>query len=237
LLAGLLCLAARDQASAQATGTASVAVELIGLPQSAPSIQIDGSASSVSVEAGAAITATVAGGPGNPSDWLGVYSVGAPSGNASPASWKWLSTDGTGTQIPAPPGVTSGTVHLVVPNQARKYEVRLFLNNSFAIAATSAPITVGIQAPIITVVPAAPQIGDSVPLGTTVASYAATMPDGTAFPGKVTFGSPYFDAGGLFALTGTASGNLIVSPTGPGLAGLPVLPFTEHITLQAVSPP
>ena len=96
---------------------------------------------------------------------------------------------------------------------------------------------IGIQAPIITVVPAAPQIGDSAPLGATVANYAATMPDGTAFPGKVTFGSPYFDAGGLFALTGTASGNIIVSPTGSGLAGLPVLPFTEHITLQAVSPP
>lgn len=96
---------------------------------------------------------------------------------------------------------------------------------------------IGLPQPTISSAPAAPEIASNAAPGTSVASYAATMPDGSPFPGTVTFGPPYFDAGGLFALTGAASGKIIVSPTGPGLASLPVLPITEHITLQAVSPP
>jgi hypothetical protein len=102
---------------------------------------------------------------------------------------------------------------------------------------TATVLIIGMPQPTITVAPAAPQIGSDAPLGTVVASYAASMPDGTAFPGTVTFGSPYFDAGGLFAVTGGASGHIIVSPVGPGLASLPTLPMTERITLQAVPPP
>src|SRR5690348_13266719 len=58
-----------------------------------PSIQINGSAGPVTVSAGATISATVANGSGNPSDWLGVYAVGAATGTGKPSSWKWLSTD------------------------------------------------------------------------------------------------------------------------------------------------
>src|SRR6202030_3254158 len=58
-------------------------------------IQINGSTGPVTVSAGATISATVANGPGNPGDWLGVYPVGAPTGTGNPASWKWLSTDDT----------------------------------------------------------------------------------------------------------------------------------------------
>ena len=90
----------------------------------------------------------------------------------------------------------------------------------------------------ITVAPPVPQIADSAPLSTYVASYAATMPDGTPFVGTVQFGPPYLDAGGLFALSSNgASGSIIVSPTGPGLASLPVPPtITELITIKATTP-
>jgi hypothetical protein len=46
-------------------------------PPPLPSIRINGSTGPVTVSAGATISATVANGPGNPGDWLGVYAVGA----------------------------------------------------------------------------------------------------------------------------------------------------------------
>jgi len=97
---------------------------------------------------------------------------------------------------------------------------------------------IGLPQPTITVAPPVPQIADSAPLSTYVASYAATTPDGTPFVGTVQFGPPYLDAGGLFALSSNgASGSIIVSPTGPGLASLPVPPtITELITIKATTP-
>src|SRR5712671_2532624 len=122
--------------------TFTVDVGIAGPPPPPPTIQINGSAGPVTVSAGATISATVANGPGNPGDWLGVYAVGAPTGTGNPPSWKWLSTDDARNSVPPAPGVTAGTVHLVVPPQAGQYEVRFFPNNGFAVAATSAAITV-----------------------------------------------------------------------------------------------
>jgi hypothetical protein len=92
-------------------------------------------------------------------------------------------------------------------------------------------------APLATIalVPPKPQIDTSTPLGGSVAAYAVTMPDGSPSTGTVQFGPPYFDAGGLFAMTGTgAAGNIIVNPAGPGLSGLTV-PIIESITVQAIT--
>ena len=124
------------------SATFTVEVGLAAPPPPAPSIQINGAAGPVTVSPGATISATVANGPGNPGDWLGVYAVGSPSGPGNPASWKWLSTDDSRGSTPPAPGVTAGTVHLVVPAQAGNYEVRFFVNNSFNVIATSANITV-----------------------------------------------------------------------------------------------
>jgi hypothetical protein len=105
-------------------------------------VRINGSANPVTVAAGATILAAVANGPGNPGDWLGVYAVGGPSGPSDPASWKWLSTDDARGSAPPAPGITAGTVHLVVPAIAGQYEVRFFPNNGWAVSAKSAAITV-----------------------------------------------------------------------------------------------
>jgi hypothetical protein len=212
-------------------------------PPPPPTIQINGSAGPVTVSAGATISATVANGPGNPGDWLGVYAVGAPTGTGNPASWKWLSTDDTRGSVPPAPGVTAGTVHLVVPAQAGQYEVRFFPNNSFAVAATSAAITVQITAPppspptvMITVTPNTPQLPDTTPVGAVVATYTVTMSDGSPFVGTIVFGPPNFDAGGIFALTGSPTGgNIIVNPNGPGV-GPNLSTVTDHITLIAMQP-
>jgi hypothetical protein len=147
----------------------------------------------VTVSAGATISATVANGPGNPGDWLGVYAVGAPTGIGNPPSWKWLSTDGAAPSIPPAPGVTAGTVHLVVPAQAGQYEVRFFPNNSFTLGATSAAITVQITAPppvptSVTLTRASVSLPDNSPAGTPVSTVAVAMSDGSAFAGTLTIG-------------------------------------------------
>src|SRR5580704_3704524 len=298
-----------------------------------PSIQVNGSTGPVTVSAGATISATVANGPGNPGDWLGVYAVGAPTGTGNPPSWKWLSTDDARNSVPPAPGVTAGTVHLVVPPQAGQYEVRFFPNNSFSLGATSAAITVQITAPVptsvtltpasvslpdnspagtpvsivavamsdksafagmltigannmialsqstvaltraltaadngaqsflitatenagtasatlilnvtaptaavITVTPNTPQLPDTTSRGAVVAAYTVTMSDGSPFVGTIGFGPPNFDAGGIFALTGSPTrGNVIVNPNGPGV-GPNLGTVTDHITLVATQP-
>lgn len=206
-------------------------------PPPSPSIQINGSTGPVTVPAGATIAATVSNGPGNPGDWLGVYAVGAPTGSSNPPSWKWLSTDAAGNSVPPAPGVTGGTVHLVVPAQAGQYEVRFFLNNSFILAATSAAITGATGAPppvpMIAVTPGSPQMPDTTPLGAVVATYTVAMSDGSPFVGTIGFGPPNFDAGGIFSLAGSpTSGNIIVNPSGPGI-GPNLSTITDYITLMA----
>ncbi len=224
-------------------------------------MQINGSSTPVTVAGGAAITATVSNGPGNPADWLGVYTVGSPSGPGNPASWKWLSTDGMSPSAPTSGGITAGTVHLVVPPTAGQYEVRLFVNNSFNVIATSAAITATGAAPppepppappppppappppaptppqaVITVSPNTPQVPDTTSVGAVVATYTVTMSDGSPFVGTIAFGSPNFDAGGIFALTGSpTSGNVIVNPSGPGV-GPNLSTITDQITLVATQP-
>jgi hypothetical protein len=201
----------------------------------------------VTVVGGAAVAATVSNGPGNPSDWLGVYAVGSPNGPGNPASWKWLSTDGASSSPPTSGGVTAGTVHLVVPATAGQYEVRFFVRNSFNVIAKSAAITATgaapppappsppapAQAPVITVTPNTPQVPDTTSAGAVVATYTVTMSDGSPFVGTIGFGPPNFDAGGIFSLTGSpTSGSVIINPSGPGI-GPNLSTITDQITLTA----
>jgi hypothetical protein len=60
--------------------------------------------------------------------------------------------------------------------------------------------------------------------------------DGSPFVGTIGFGAPNFDAGGIFALTGSpTSGNVIVNPKGPGV-GPNLSTITDLITLVATQP-
>jgi hypothetical protein len=195
------------------------------------------------VSSGAAITTTVANGPGNPGDWLGIYAVGSPSDPSNLISWKWLSTDDARGSIP-PSGVTAGTVHLVAPTTAGQYEVRFFPSNTYNVSASSAAITVTATAPpppppppppspqpVITISPSNPEVPDTTPLGAVVATYAVTMSDGSPFTGTVQFGAPNFDGGGVFALSGSS---IVVNPNGPGV-GPNTSTITDHITLEAIA--
>ena len=69
--------------------------------------------------------------------------------------------------------------------------------------------------------PQMPSVQDTVPLGTVIATVTAAWSDGSPFTGTLTFGSPYADDGGTFALScqSCATANIVVSPTGLGLKG------------------
>jgi hypothetical protein len=56
------------------------------------------------------------------------------------------------------------------------------------------------------------------------------MSDGSPFTGTVRFGAPYYDGGGVFALSGN---KVIVTAGGPGL-GRDRRTITKHITLEAI---
>ena len=85
--------------------------------------------------------------------------------------------------------------------------------------------------PVITVTPSTPQIPATAPRGTVVAHYSVTMSDGSPFAGTVRFGAPYFDANGVFALSGNS---IIVNPNGLGL-GPNKATITTNITLEATT--
>jgi hypothetical protein len=75
------------------------------------------------------VTVTLTGGLGGASDWLAFAATSAPN-----TSYLQMTYVG--------PGVTTRTWTITAPTTAGTYELRLFLNNGFTRAATSATVTV-----------------------------------------------------------------------------------------------
>jgi hypothetical protein len=92
--------------------------------------------SATTVAPGATVTATVANGPGNTRDWVGLLATGAPAANY--LQWQYLN----GTQTAPPSGLSGGTPTFTMPLTPGTYELRFFLNGSYTVLATSVPITV-----------------------------------------------------------------------------------------------
>jgi hypothetical protein len=216
-----------------------------------PTVQVNGTSNPVTVAGGAIITATAANGPGNPLDWLGVFAVGAPSGDATLASWKYLSNDANSAPVS---GVKSGTVHLAVSTPPGKYEVRFFLNNGYAVIATSAAITAtGIAPPPpppppptatvqqVTLTPAALSLPDNSAAGISLSTIAVTMSDGSAFAGSLSIatnnmvaisGTKAVLARGLSASDDGAHSVVITATQGGSSANA-----TLSVTVSAFAPP
>jgi hypothetical protein len=174
----------------------------------------------VTVPSGAAITAAVVGGPGNRGDWVGVFAVGAVARATSRVSWKWLSTDLASPTQPLT-GVTTGTVHLVVPAQPGQYEVRFFVNNSWTSPAKSAPISV---APLQVSVTGVMADCTWVP-GTPILTLSVT--GGNGKPVTYTFGQP---APTDLAIKGNT---LVIGPTGITPANCHTIEHFEIIPTQS----
>ncbi len=97
--------------------------------------------STTTVASGAAITATVKNAPGNASDWVGFYPVGASL--ETPVAYRYLNDS---TTMPSA-GSTSATLHFTAstrtaPAPAGQYELRLYDGKTLALAAKSPVITV-----------------------------------------------------------------------------------------------
>jgi PKD repeat protein len=105
-----------DGAASVATTTATVV---------APTITL----SATTIAPGASLTATIANGPGNSLDWVGLFSTSTPDSTAY-INFKYLN------------GLTSGTVTFTMPTTPGSYDLRLFRNNTLTRLATSATITV-----------------------------------------------------------------------------------------------
>jgi hypothetical protein len=194
-------------------------------PPPAASITVNGTANAAVTE-GAALTVNVTNGPGNTTDWVGLAVAGTP--DTAFISWDYLS----GTQTPPATGMTSATITTTAPTSDGPYEARFYPNNASTVSArTGFSVTPpAAPQPVITITPTTPEVPDMTPLGAVVATYAVAMSDGSPFSGTVRFAAPFFDAGGIFALSGN---NIIVNPNGPGI-GPNITTMTDRITLETV---
>jgi subtilisin len=134
--------AAIGAADLLAIGTAQVAVRTpspgggtsgsLTLPIEVPPVLTP---SATSVPGGTAVTVALTGGAGGATDWLSIARVGA-SEVGGAVQWTYVGE-----------GVTSRTWTVAAPQTAGQYEFRLYLNNNYARAATSAPVAVTAAVP------------------------------------------------------------------------------------------
>jgi hypothetical protein len=179
------------------------------------------------------MTIMVTNGPGYPTDWVGWYAAGAPIVSGGLAGDTWVYANGT--QVAPSTGSSSFSVMMAAPATAGSYQMRFYADDGYTLLA-SVPFTVTPPPPpppqpVITVTPAMPELPDTTPLGAVVATFTVAMSDGSAFTGTVGFGPPFYNAGGIFVLSGNS---IIVNPAGPGL-GPNMTSISDYITLEATA--
>jgi hypothetical protein len=105
------------------------------------------SVSSTTVVPGQTVQLTVANGPGNAKDWIGLYATG--TSNMAMLDWKYLNSSRTAPTT----GLRTATLSFVMPSTPKAYEFRLFSNNTYTLLATSPAVTVqgGTSTPTLTV--------------------------------------------------------------------------------------
>jgi hypothetical protein len=86
------------------------------------------------VAPGAIVTTTVANGPANPTDWVGVYLVGG----STELDWTFLNGSKTAPAI----GVADATIPVTLPSVPGPYVLRLYANNTYTVLATSPTVIV-----------------------------------------------------------------------------------------------
>ena len=104
---------------------------------SSPMITVAGvtfSVSATNVAPGGTVTATVANGPANAKDWVGLYAVGG----AAELDWKFLN----GLRTAPAAGVAEATLFFTLPTTPGTYVLRFYRDDTYTVLATSGIMTV-----------------------------------------------------------------------------------------------
>jgi hypothetical protein len=97
------------------------------------------SAGSTTVARGGTMTFTVAGGPANPKDWVGLYCPSTIGDSTNYTNYKYLNN----SQSAPSSGQTGGTITFTAPTTSTTCQARLFPNDSYTpTLATSQTVTV-----------------------------------------------------------------------------------------------
>jgi hypothetical protein len=182
---------------------------------------------------GATISVTVANGPGNPTDWVALVPIGAP--DTSYIAWQYLN----GATTAPTTGLTSATLQFVTPITPGTYTVRL-LRNGWTKLATSSPVIVQMQTPIISITTPM-TVSPGAPITFTLANAPGNSNDWVAL---VATGAPdssyiawqYLNGATTAPTTGLTSATLqFVAPMTPGTYTVRL--FTNGWTKLATSSP
>jgi hypothetical protein len=122
-----------ESGSLTLTGADGAVVPLSGSGIMVPTVTVG----PTSVPLGGTVQVTVAGGPGNRGDWVGLSKVGSAS-TSTPLDWKYLS----GTRTQPATGLASAVLTFTMPLTPGGYEFRFFKNSSYTLLATSPAVTV-----------------------------------------------------------------------------------------------
>jgi hypothetical protein len=106
--------------------------------QPSPPSQPASITATASVAVGGTIAVAITNGPGNPSDWLGLFPSTAPDASTSYVDWMYMN----GLRAEPGSGLTSASLQLSAPTAPGVYNVRLFSNGTWTKIATSGSITV-----------------------------------------------------------------------------------------------
>jgi YD repeat-containing protein len=177
----------------------------------------------VTVAAGATVSITIANGPGNVQDWVGVYTAG--TSDYSYLNWRYLN----GTQTAPSTGLSNTTFSFPLPSSAGDYDFRFFSNGSWTRLAVSGVVT-ALPAPTITsITPSSAAVGDVVTIAG--ANYRATQGSSTiTFHG--TSATPAYWSNGTITVrvpSGATTGSVVVTVLGAASSG-------TSFTVTTISP-
>jgi hypothetical protein len=122
-----------------------------------------------------------------------------------------LSQGASNGPLTAPSGSAAGGNG--VYNYGNGFPSSSYENSNYYVDVAFAPA--GLPSLMLSFDPPKPSITSSSPLGAVVATIAPSWSDGSPFTGTLSFGPPYSNNQGVFAISGRS---LIVNPSGPGVS-------------------
>lgn len=188
----------------------------------------------ITVTAGSTVSVAITNGPGNPTDWLGLYAAGA--SDYTHLDWRFMN----GTQTAPATGVTSATVNFPLLTTPGEYEFRFFANFTYQRLAVSGPVAAVPPPTVTSVTPSSGHIGNTVTIAGT--NFGATQ-DASTVTFNGTAATPVNWSDGSLTVpvpSGATTGSVVVTVFGGASNGSTftvtvVLPGTISGTITRAS--